>query len=246
MSKDRDLNRRSFMRLCAATAALVGGNPALLAQEESTRRGYDRVRLVDPDERPITTDDLKVGENYIFHYPFVATPCFLVDLGKPAEPVWLETEDGRRYHWGGGIGPQRSVVAFSAICAHKMTHPAREVSFINYRHREATFRDSNQQTAQQAQVIYCCSEKSVYDATAGARVLGGPAKQPLATVLLEQDARGGLHAVGVAGGALFDEFFERFSSRLTLEFRTQDIRRPVTASATVLPLDEYCRNQVLC
>lgn len=246
MSNDRELSRRTFMRLCAATAALVGGNPALLAQEESTQRRYDRVRLVDADERPILPERLNVGENYIFHYPFVATPCFLVDLGKPTEAVWLETEDGHRYRWNGGVGPRRSVVAFSAICAHKMTHPAREVSFINYRHREATFRDSNEKTAQQSQVIYCCSEKSVYDATAGARVLGGPAKQPLATVLLEQDDAGALYAVGTAGGALFDAFFERFSSRLVLEFRTQDIRQPVTGSATVVPLDEYCRNQVLC
>jgi Rieske Fe-S protein len=246
MSKDRNLSRRGFMRLCAATAALVGGNPALLAQEGGTARRYDRARLVDAKERALTPDDLKVGENYIFHYPFVATPCFLIDLGKPAEPVWLNTEDGRRYRWDGGIGPRRSLVAFSAICAHKMTHPAREVSFINYRHRPATFRDSDYRTAQQARVIYCCSEKSVYDATAGARVLGGPARQPLATVLLEQDERGELYAVGVAGGALFDAFFERFSSRLALELRTDDVRRPVTGSATVLPLDEYCRNQILC
>lgn len=246
MSNDRELNRRTFMRLCAATAALVGGDPALLAQEESTERRYQRVQLLDRKDRPIAPDALEVGRNYIFHYPFVATPCFLVNLGKPTEPVWLETENGRRYRWSGGVGPRRSVVAFSAICAHKMTHPARQVSFINYRHGEATFRDSNYRTAQQARVIYCCSEKSVYDATAGARVLGGPARQPLATVLLEQDDRGGLHAVGTAGGALFDAFFEHFSSRLILEYRTQDIRRPVDASATVVTLEEYCRNQVLC
>src|SRR5690606_7160076 len=126
--------------------------------------------------------------------------------------------------WSGGIGPQRSVVAFSAICAHKMTHPARQVSFINYRHSPATFRDSDYRTAERAQVIYCCSEKSVYDATAGARVLGGPAPQPLATILLEQDGDGTLYAVGTEGGALFDAFFERFSSRLSLELRTEDVR----------------------
>lgn len=246
MSNDHALSRRSFIRLCASTAALVGANPALLAQHEATRHRYARVKLTDPHERLVTAASLRPGENYLFHYPYVTTPCFLVDLGRPTEPVWLETEDGRRYEWKGGIGPMRSVVAFSAICTHRMTHPARAVSFINYRHRTATFKDSDDQSAQQAQVIYCCSEKSVFDATAGARVLGGPAKQPLATVLLEQDAQGTLYAVGTAGDDLFDAFFERFSSRLMLEFRTSDVRELVTGTATVVPLAEYCRNQVLC
>lgn len=246
MSDDREPKRRTFMRLCAATAALVGINPGLLAQEESTRRRYDRVRLVDSRDRPITADSLAVGRNYLFHYPFLATPCFLLDLGRSTEPAWLETEDGRRYRWDGGVGPKRSVVAFSAICAHKMTHPARAVSFINYRHGQAAFRDRNFQPAHQDRVIYCCSEKSVYDATAGARVLGGPAKEPLATILLDQDRDGTLYATGTAGDALFDAFFEHFSSRLILEYRTENIRRPVTGTATVLPLEEYCHNQVLC
>ena len=33
----------------------------------------------------------------------------------------------------GGIGRDKSVVSFSAICAHKLSHPSRNISFINYR-----------------------------------------------------------------------------------------------------------------
>src|SRR5581483_1608283 len=168
-------------------------------------------------------------------YPYIATPCFLLNLGRPTKPSWLETEDGRRYRWDGGLGPQRSVVAFAAICAHKMTHPAHAVSFISYRHQTATFQDTHEQTTQRAQVIYCCSERSVYDPLDGARVLGGPAKQPLTSIVLEQDQDGALVAVGTVGGELYDKFFEHFSSRLSLEFRTRDVRRLVTDTTVVTP-----------
>jgi arsenite oxidase small subunit len=246
MSTQDDLTRRGFVRLCVSAAALCGASPALLAQNDATLHRYQRVRLVDERDRPLTADKIKIGESYLFHYPYVSTPCFLLNLGRATKDMPLKTEDGRRYRWSGGVGPQRSVVAFSAICAHKLSHPARAVSFINYRHQPATFQDANDKTAQRGQVIYCCSEKSVYDATEGARVLGGPAKQPLAAVILEQDGDGALYAVGTTGGELFDRFFERFSSRLALEFKTNDVRKLVTDAASVTPLTNYCRNQVLC
>lgn len=128
-----------------------------------------------------------------------------------------------------------------------MSHPAREVSFINYRHAPARFKDKAERPVQRAQVIYCCSEKSVYDPAQGARVLGGPAKQPLAAILLEQDPTDGtLYAAGADGGAMFDRFFREFGFRLALEYRTRDIRALARATATVVLLADYCRNQVLC
>ena len=45
---------------------------------------------------------------------------------------------------------------------------------------------------------------------------------------------------------MFDQFFEKFFFRLTLEFKTQNVRAPVTGTAMVMPLTEYCHNQVLC
>lgn len=246
MSADSTLTRRGFVRMCASAAAMISANPALLAQANSPVHHYQRVRLLDERQRPVTANNLTVGENYLFYYPYVSTPCFLLNLGRPTTNASLRTEDGQTYRWNGGIGPQRSIVAFSAICAHKLSHPAREVSFINYRHNKAAFTDAERKPVEKAQVIYCCSEKSVYDPLNGARVLGGPAKQPLATIALEQDASGVLYAVGTVGGELFDRFFERFASRLALEFRTNDIRKLVADSATVVPLAQYCRNQILC
>lgn len=243
---DSNLTRRGFVRLCASAAAMISANPALLANANAPVHRYQRVKLLDDRERPITAKNLTVGENYLFYYPYVSTPCFLLNLGRPTKTASLQTENGQTYQWSGGVGPRRSIVSFSAICAHKLSHPAREVSFINYRHNKATFTDSDQKPSEKAQVIYCCSEKSVYDPLSGARVLGGPAKQPLTAIALEQDASGALYAVGTVGGELFDRFFERFAPRIALEFRTSDIRKLVADSATVVPLAQYCRNQILC
>lgn len=251
MGRDPRISRRGFVKLCASAIAMVGANPNLLAQTDSEFHSHHRARLVDPEGRRVTPTDLKVGENYLFHYPYIATPCFLLNLGWPTEQhTLLKTEDGKPYRWQGGVGPERSIVAFSAICAHKMSHPARSVSFINYRHNAVTFRNEDEAMTRRSQVIYCCSEKSVYDPTQGARVLGGPARQPLAAILLEYDeGDGSLYATGTYGGEMFDRFFEKFAYRLELEFRTTNIRNirgEVTTTAAVVPLAQYCKNQVLC
>jgi hypothetical protein len=128
-----------------------------------------------------------------------------------------------------------------------MSHPARAVSFINYRHHAVRFRNKDEAITQRSQVIYCCSEKSVYDPMQGARVLGGPAPQPLAAILLEYDERdGSLYAAGSYGGEMFDRFFEKFSFRLELEFNTANVREEVANTAAVVPLAQYCQTQVLC
>jgi len=247
MSHDDDVSRRDFVKLCASAIALAGVGAGFPLPAGGVQREYRRVRLVDADNRPLTAAGLKVGETYLFHYPYVSTPCFLIDLGRAAMPATLTTEDGQHYDWRGGVGPKRSIVAFSAICAHKMSHPARAVSFINYRHKPVTFQDKDQKATQRGQVIYCCSERSVYDPAAGARVLGGPAPQPLAAILLDHDAKdGSLYAYGTYGGEMFDKFFQNFGHRVALEMKTSDIRTQASGNATVVRMAEYCQNQVLC
>lgn len=248
MSRDTRFNRRSFVKLCASAVAMITANPRLLAQQDGTVRRYHRARLVDAEKRPIKAVDLEEGENYLFHYPYVSTPCFLLNLGEPtAQQTLLQTEDGRSYLWQGGVGPRRAVVAFSAICAHKMTHPARAVSFINYRHQRVNFMDKNKNEAKRASVIYCCSEKSVYDPAQGARVLGGPAPQPLAAILLEyNEADGTIEAIGTYGGEMFDKFFKEFDFRLRLEHRITNVRQEINSIAPVVKLKDYCATQVLC
>lgn len=228
------------MGLCGVSLALLGESPAALASP--TR--FARVALRDRRGRPITTEALETERDYLFFYPYVCTPCFLLRLARPTEPVELETAAGEVYRWRGGVGPEHSVVAFAAICSHRLTYPAESVSFIGYRKQPVGFLDG-QRVERRAAVIQCCSEHSLYDPAAGARVLAGPAPQPLASIALETDADGALYATGVYGGLLYERFFQRFGFQLELEFGSR-AQSPVEEVATVQPLDEYSRTRIQC
>lgn len=243
MANHHPIHRRHFVKLCVGAGAVVAANPALLARPAGRLETAGRVRLVHPDGKTLRSDDLAIGENYVFHYPYVTTPCFLFDLGAPADPgEALKTADGQSYQWLGGTGPRRSVVAFSAICAHKMSYPTKDVSFISYRHRATT---TGAKPRAREQVIYCCSEGSVYDPRDGGRVLDGPAPQPLAAVQLDyDDDEHAFHATGIYGGDMIERFFDAFAYQLALQNKTDDIRRPATETAVVWPLDEYSNTEV--
>ena len=246
MDSPKRFNRRSFVRLCAGAAALAAADPRMLAAGARAAEARAPARLVHPDGRPLDARTLEPGVAYLFHYPYVSTPCFLLDLGEPLEPVELETEDGEPYTWRGGVGPEASIVAFSAICSHRMTHPAPSVSFINYRERPVRYTDKQERPRVHERVIHCCSEKSVFDPTRGARVLGGPAPQPLASVLLDYEASdGALAASGTLGGTLFERFLEEFGFRLTLTYGS-DFGARIGEETAVQPLTEFTAQQVFC
>jgi Rieske Fe-S protein len=156
-----------------------------------------------------------------------------------APSIVLRTEAGEPYEWNGGIGAQKSVVAYSAICAHKMTYPTRQVSFIGYR-------DAPSPVAGKGKVITCCSDRSVYDPAAGARVVSGPAPQPLAAILLEHDAKADeMFAVGTFGGEMFAEFFRKYEFRLQLEMGPR-ARTQVERTAVVKELENYSTQWAKC
>jgi hypothetical protein len=135
MADSGSIDRRKFLKVCVGTGAAVAANPSLIAEPAGELVPAERVRLVDGSGQTLLPEKLAVGKSYIFHYPYVTTPCFLIDLGVAAEPgEELTTSDGNPYRWSGGVGPGRSIVAFSAICAHRMSYPTRSVSFIDYRH----------------------------------------------------------------------------------------------------------------
>jgi arsenite oxidase small subunit len=234
------MERREFIKACAATCALA--TPDVLSAQNLKPRFYSRVQLVNDRGRPLRTAELVASRNYIFHYPFEATPCFLLNLGKPTiSDVQLKTENGSTYLWPGGVGPNRAVVGFSAICAHRMSYPTPQITFISYREK------STASAAMHPNVIHCCSEHSEYDPASGAKVVGGPAPQPLSAVLLEYDARtDGLQAVGMLGGEMFDAFFSKFEVRLALEHGGNAARRQVASRAVVKQLEQFCKQQVRC
>jgi Rieske Fe-S protein len=232
----RRMERRDFIKLCAASAVLSG--PALAA--DATPRSYARARLVDEKGAPLKGKRIPPNTNLIFHYPYASTPCFLLNLGKPAKAnAQLKTADNRPYVWTGGVGAQSSIVAYSAICAHQMTYPTRDISFISFR-PERSARNKH------ASVIHCCSEHSQYDPAEGGRVVAGPAPQPLAAIMLDYDARADeLYAVGTLGGEMFNDFFKKYAFKLEIE-HGGTARAPAGNGCVVQQLDNYCKQQVKC
>ena len=100
--------------------------------------------------------------------------------------------------------------------------------------------------APSGKVITCCSDRSVYDPAAGARVVSGPAPQPLATILLEHDPRADeIWAVGTFGGEMFAEFFRRFEFRLQLELGPR-MREEVAGTTVVKPMETFSTQWAKC
>lgn len=234
------MDRRCFIESCSAAAACISASAAIPAFGANAKpRPYAPALLVDERGEPLKSSSLRAQVNYIFHYPFEATPVFLLDLGKPAVPQALSTRGGVAYDWPGGVGVTRSVVAFCAICAHKLVYPTPVVSFISFRKTRA-------QRGVQNELIHCCSDHSQYDPARGAQVLSGPAPQPLCAILLAHEpASDTLTAYATLGGELFDEFFRKYEMKLNLE-AGPGARNPVTGRAVVRELEKFCRNTIKC
>lgn len=229
------MERRDFIKFCAASAFAA---PAVAA--DARPQLYARAKLVDDKGTPLQARAIPADTNLIFHYPFAATPCFLLNLGRPAKgSATLKTAANQTYQWRGGVGPARSIVAYSAICAHKMSYPTKDISFISYRAGKSARNKFGS-------VIHCCSEHSQYDPAEGAKVLAGPAPQPLAAILLEYDSSTDeIHAVGTLGGEMFNEFFRKYEFRLAIDHGPAP-KAAIAGQCVVQSLDNYCRQQVKC
>jgi Rieske Fe-S protein len=235
------MDRRLFVESCSTsvaclTAAAVAW-PSFAA--DAKPRAYARVLLTNEFGDPIKASTLRAETNYVFHYPYEATPVFLLRLDQPALPQPLSTKTKDSYVWPGGVGPQRNIVAFSAICAHQLVYPTQQVSFIS-------FRKSKAKKGVADKLIHCCAEQSQYDPAQGAKVMHGPAEQPLCAVLLEHDAQADtLTAYATLGGELFDEFFRKYEFKLSLDVGPK-ARNAVAGRAAVQELEKFCRNPIQC
>jgi arsenite oxidase small subunit len=230
-------HRRDLMRQAACVAGAWLASRALPAVAAGEVRRYPHSLLVDSFGNPWQARRLKEGEAFLFNYPYTASPVFLIAFEHEVAPAELVTEDKQRYAAPGGVGPKKSIVAFSAICAHKLMYPTPAISFIGLR---------SGGRGEPSHVIHCCGDNSRYDPTKGARVIHGPAPQPLAAVLLEWDASSDqLYAVGTRGGEMFDAFFEKYAQRLELETGSSQ-RKPCGAAIVVQPAARYSKQWTSC
>jgi arsenite oxidase small subunit len=225
---DSDCNsveRRDFLVACSATLlASVASSPLLASESRAkpTVKRYQASILSDAHGEALRASTLKPLTNYVFQYPFASTPCLLIDMGRDI----------------GGVGKSKSIVAFSAICSHKLAYPAKEVSFIRFQAQASS--------KSEAERIHCCADHSVYDPTAGAKVISGPAPAPLAAIALEYDAKKDLlRAVGTAGAEQFDAFFAKYDFKLSMEYGNR-ARDQVAKTTRLQELTNYCRNVAQC
>ena len=237
------MKRRQFTRICSSIVIAAGSVPtALMAGNHGV--SYQRSLLNNRSSGALKTEQLVIGEPYLFFYPFVTTPCLLVKLAKSISLI----EQPGTESWRGGVGPENSIVAYSAICSHKMSHPAKEISFINYRHDPINyFSHEEGKSIKQAGLISCCSERSVYDPSQGAKVLGGPAPHPLAAIELEyNEASDELVATGSFGTDMYDRFFDKFGFRAAMEHKISDPKTPAGEKVDVVKLADYTRQTIKC
>jgi Rieske Fe-S protein len=234
------MERRTFLESCAALSGAAALGALTSAWGSETPRLYARSLLVDAFDQPLSPKSLTERTNYVFPYPYAGTPCFLLNLGQPVTaPMTVQSKEGAPYAWSGGVGPSRAIVAYSAICAHKLAYPTPQITFIRFQAESSPKSAGN--------MIHCCAEHSVYDPARGASVVSGPAPQPLAAILLEYDSKTDrLYALGTVGTEQFERFFGKYDFKLTMEYGPGRAQRPVGERTVVRELTKYCRQTIQC
>jgi Rieske Fe-S protein len=236
------MDRRSFIKVCGASAAAIAaGTQAQLVYSSGTAKDYARAKLVDGNGQPLKASSLSQTEAYVFGYPFVGTPSFLISLPAAAPAgASLKTAAGEEYSFAGGVGPKKNIVAYLAICTHQLAHPEKSGSVMGYN-------PGKSEAADRSVVITCCAHNSAFDPAAGASVITGAANQPLPAIRLEHDAATDeLYATGMYGADLVDEFFKKFKSKLNQDFGIGKYREPASGTVQAVLISKYSKEADLC
>ncbi|MDP3301163.1 MAG: Rieske 2Fe-2S domain-containing protein [Sulfuricurvum sp.] len=239
------MDRRNFLKVVAG-ATVVAINPSLIGGKLYAADGrlyvaYEKTQLLDAAGKPIKASSLEQEVNYVFNYPYASTPCILVNLPKPTQQdVELTAENGEKYVWKSGVGKNRTIVAYVAICTHQLTHPTPNDSFIMYVPQK-----TKTMAYDKSGVIVCSSHLSAFDASAGAKVLGGAATQPLSAVVLEHAADDTLWAVGILGLDKFQDYFKAFKPELKQFYNgPAEAKKLVSISAKTVKLTEFSKDLI--
>lgn len=234
------MERRNFLQLSATSAMAVAIAPSLITQKLYAEDGslfqtFEKVQLKDAEGNPLKSKALVVEENYIFMYPHAATPAIMVDLPEPAQKdIKLKAEDGTEYVYKGGTGAKGTLVAYSAICAHQLTHPQKAMTMFQY-----VPTTGKTLAYDKPGVFVCSSHLAAYDPKQGGKVVGGPANQGLASIILEIDAEDNIWAVAVLGPVKFQDFFDAFKQDLRKVHGRRGAKKLVKDEVKVQPLKNF-------
>jgi Rieske Fe-S protein len=201
---DVDETRRNILKLAGVGALVLAGGGLGAAAIQYVQpptvglSSYPKVQLIDVNGKPLTIDSASSEYNvgtadlFIFNYPLRNEPNFLLNL-YPANNQAPSPSNPGAAQVPGGIGPNGSIVAFSAICQH-LGCPAPAIAYYPPGTCSQTFNNGTLPF-----YIHCSCHGSTYDVTNSASNLTGPAVLPLPQVTLEQDSDGNIFATGLTG-----------------------------------------------
>ncbi|MEM4086819.1 MAG: Rieske 2Fe-2S domain-containing protein [Saccharolobus sp.] len=219
-----DPSRRAFLKgilIGIGAAAVLSAIPVIsyLNQPQISLKEYPWIIIVDSTGQPIKASQIPVNspEILLFQYPMQGDISFLLNLGDENDnPIQIPPtqvvipENGKTYTFPGGVGPNKSIVAYSAICQHLGCIPP-EIHFYPPKYMKTGLPTPNYlpsvalQAAQQANapgIIHCDCHGSSYDPYHGASVLTGPTVRPLPYVELYWDSNTDfLYAIGMNNNA---------------------------------------------
>lgn len=197
-SPEVDETKRNVLKLLvvagalgAAGGGLAGGALQYAQPPQVGLSSFPKVQLLDLDGSPLTASKVMGEYNYLtsdvltFNYPLTNEPNFLLNLAPPTGQI------GGASGVVGGVGPRKSIVAFSAICQH-LGCPAPAINYYPPGSCPQTFNGLNF-------YIHCSCHGSTYDVTNGAANLTGPAVLPLPQVTLLWENDDTLWANGMNG-----------------------------------------------
>jgi Rieske Fe-S protein len=182
--REVDETKRNVLKLLAvaglvgaAGGGLVGGSLQYAQPPMVGISSFPTVQLLDLDGSPLTATkveseyNVSTAEVLTFPYPLRNEPNFLLNLA-PATPGGVGATNVKN-----GVGHQKSIVAFSAICQH-LGCPAPAISYFP----PGT---CSQTPGGRPFYIHCTCHGSTYDPTDAAANLTGPAVLPLPQVVLD-------------------------------------------------------------
>ncbi len=235
------MHRRSFLKLCTSVAAAsLAFSPSFLKAKNISFKPYKKALLLEKDGSPLKAESVDPSKEYIFFYPYRATPCILLNLGNKLDPVEVKLSDGSTYNWIGGVGPKGSIVAYSAICPHQLSYPTPETSFINFYPKGEVSK-----IIKRDRVIQCCAHLSVFDPSHGGKVVEGPSPFPLTTIVLKYE-NSKIYAIGTLGKELFEEFFDAFKPDLRKLYKSSKRAKKLMDICKVVELEEYTKEIIKC
>lgn len=202
--------RRAFLKgvlIGVGVVTVASALPILsvLNPQEVQLKNFPWIIIVDSNGTPIKASSVPINDPTImlFQYPMLGDITFLLNMGdENNNPVSIPPtkvlipQNGATYDFPGGVGPFKSIVAYSAICQHLGCAPP-EIHFYppkyfspggnvpNYLPSEAY---QAALSAGAKSVIHCDCHGSTYDPWHGAGVLTGPTVRPLPYVQLYWDS----------------------------------------------------------